>query len=99
VTPVFGNDGPTGFTKKVASAFRFVARNWNKLLLVFVPMGIIAPEIGCGDSIVFVLNCFAIVPLADVLCRATDDASRFLGDTTGALLNVTMGNTTELAIL
>jgi Ca2+:H+ antiporter len=88
VTPVFGNDGPTGFTKKVASAFRFVARNWNKLLLVFVPMGI-----------VFVLNCFAIVPLADVLCRATDDASRFLGDTTGALLNVTMGNTTELAIL
>ncbi|KAF2451165.1 hypothetical protein P171DRAFT_346726, partial [Karstenula rhodostoma CBS 690.94] len=75
-----------------------LGRNWNKLLLSFVPMGIIAPKLGCGDSVVFVLNCFAIVPLADVLCRATDDASNFLGDTTGALLNVTMGNATELAI-
>jgi Ca2+:H+ antiporter len=37
--------------------------------------------------------------LADVLCRATDDASSFLGETTGALLNITMGNATELAIL
>ncbi|KAF1964996.1 Ca2+ transporter [Bimuria novae-zelandiae CBS 107.79] len=53
---------------------------------------------GYGDSAVFVLNCFAVIPLADVLCRATDDAASFLGETAGALLNVTMGNTTELAI-
>ncbi|KAL5379311.1 hypothetical protein DPSP01_008583 [Paraphaeosphaeria sporulosa] len=98
VTPVFGDDRATGFAKRAASICRFVGRNWNNLLLVFVPMGIIAPELGCGDTVVFVFNCFAIVPLADVLCRATDDVSSFLGDTAGALLNVTMGNATELAI-
>lgn len=74
-------------------------KNWNSLLLIFVPIGIIAPEVGCGDSAIFVLNCLAIIPLADMLCRATDDAASFLGETAGALLNITMGNATELAIL
>lgn len=85
--------------KRVVAACRFLGTNWNNLLLVFVPLGIITPELGCGDTVTFVFNCFAIIPLADVLCRATDDASSFLGDTAGALLNVTMGNATELAIL
>lgn len=67
-------------------------------MLVFAPAGIAAPYLGCNDSVVFVLNCFAIIALADVLCRATDEVASFLGETTGALVNVTMGNVTELAI-
>lgn len=99
MTPIFSSDRATNTTKALFSAGIWLARNWNNLLLVFVPIGILAPELGCGDSAIFVLNCFAIIPLADVLCRATDDASSFLGETTGALLNITMGNATELAIL
>ncbi|KAF2273622.1 uncharacterized protein EI97DRAFT_383142, partial [Westerdykella ornata] len=72
--------------------------NWSNILLVFVPAGILAPRLGCSDTVVFVLNCIAIVPLADVLCRATGAVSSHLGETTGALLNVTMGNATEVFI-
>ncbi|KAF3044623.1 hypothetical protein E8E12_005325 [Didymella heteroderae] len=50
------------------------------------------------DSVIFVLNCLAIIPLADVLCQATDGVAGYMGETTGALVNVTMGNLTELVI-
>jgi Ca2+:H+ antiporter len=76
----------------------FVVEHWSFLMLVFVPVGIAAPYLGCNDFGVFVLNCLAIIPLADVLCRATDKVASFLGETTGALVNVTMGNVAELAI-
>lgn len=66
---------------------------------MFVPLGILAPRLGFSDYGVFVLNCIAIIPLADVLCRATDAVSSYLGETGGALLNVTMGNATEVMIL
>lgn len=67
-------------------------------MLGFVPIGILAPHIGCDDSTVFILNCLAIIPLADILCHATDDVGGFLGETAGALVNVTMGNATEVVI-
>lgn len=67
-------------------------------MLVFVPIGLAAPYIGFNDSAVFVFNCFAIIPLAEVLCQATDSVASFMGETTGALVNVTMGNLTELVI-
>lgn len=75
-----------------------MAKNWSNILLAFVPIGIVAPHIGCNDSVVFILNCIAVVPLADVLCRATDEVSTYMGETAGALLNVTMGNATEVVI-
>ena len=64
-----------------------------------MPLGIIAPRVDVSDLWVFVLNSLAIIALADVLCRATDDVASYLGETTGALLNITMGNVTELVIL
>ncbi|KAJ4314263.1 hypothetical protein N0V94_006532 [Neodidymelliopsis sp. IMI 364377] len=67
-------------------------------MLIFVPLGLIAPHIGCNDSAVFVLNCFAMLPLADMLCQATNSVASFMGETSGALVNVTMGNLTELVI-
>jgi Ca2+:H+ antiporter len=76
----------------------YVLEHWSFLMLVFVPIGLTAPYLGYNDFAVFVLNCLAIIPLADVLCRATDKVASFLGETTGALVNVTMGNVAELAI-
>lgn len=90
---------PITWKQKLKVAARFSLKNWSNILLVFVPAGVLAPHLGLGDSMVFVLNCLAIIPLADKLCWATDLISRYLGETTGALLNITMGNAAEMILL
>ena len=77
---------------------RFTAKYWSRMMLVFVPLGLAASYMNLDDSAVFVLNCLAIIPLADILCQATDHIASYMGETTGALVNVTMGNLTELVI-
>ncbi|KAK3987718.1 putative vacuolar calcium ion transporter [Cladorrhinum sp. PSN332] len=70
--------------------------NW---LLVFVPVGIAVKQIhGCPPGVVFAMNAVAIVPLANLLSFATEAVARQLGDSLGALLNVTFGNAVELII-
>jgi Ca2+:H+ antiporter len=76
----------------------FTAKYWIKMMLVFVPLGLASSYMNLDDSAVFVLNCLAIIPLADILCQATDHVASYMGETTGALVNVTMGNLTELVI-
>ncbi len=44
------------------------------------------------------MNALAIVPLASLLSHATEGVASRLGDTIGALLNVTFGNAVELII-
>ncbi|KAF2113140.1 Sodium/calcium exchanger protein-domain-containing protein [Lophiotrema nucula] len=77
---------------------RRLARQWSNVLLLFVPIGIIAANTDCSDTIVFALNCLAVTGLADVLCHATDEISSYMGERAGALLNVTMGNAGEIVI-
>ena len=48
--------------------------------------------------VVFILNALAIIPLAVVISTATESLASRLGDTLGALLNVTVGNAAELII-
>jgi hypothetical protein len=98
--PGFSPDDPDSlYTRSsLTPTTNYVIENWSIIMLVFVPIGITAPYLGCNDFAVFVLNCLAIIPLADLLCRATDKVASFLGETTGALVNVTMGNVAELAI-
>lgn len=45
------------------------------------------------------MNLIAIVPLSITLTLATEQLSQDLGETTGALLNITIGNLAELIIL
>jgi Ca2+:H+ antiporter len=90
--------GPSCIIQALTAAARFSTKHWNRIMLIFVPFGLAASYIGCNDSVVFVLNCLAIIPLADILCQATGDIASFMGETTGALVNVTMGNLTELVI-
>ena len=69
-------------------------------LLVFVPVGIAVNEAGgMAPGLVFAVNAIAIVPLAGLLSFATESVARRLGDSLGALLNVTFGNAVELIIL
>lgn len=72
--------------------------SYVNILLVFVPLGIIAGVAGWNPTTVFVLNFFAIVPLAAVLSFATEEISAKLGQTLGGLLNATFGNAVELIV-
>ncbi len=49
-------------------------------------------------GVIFAMNALAIVPLASLLSYATESVASRLGDTIGALLNVTFGNAVELII-
>lgn len=72
--------------------------NYVNVLLVFVPVGIIAGILKWDATTVFILNFFAIVPLAAVLSFATEEISMKLGQTMGGLLNATFGNAVELIV-
>lgn len=72
--------------------------NYVNILLVFVPLGIVAGALDWNPTLVFVLNFFAIVPLAAVLSFATEEISVKLGQTLGGLLNATFGNAVELIV-
>jgi Ca2+:H+ antiporter len=75
-----------------------LASNYVNVLLVFVPLGIIAGALGWNPTTVFVLNFFAIVPLASLLSFATEELSAKLGETIGGLMNATFGNAVELIV-
>ncbi|RCK66254.1 Vacuolar calcium ion transporter [Candida viswanathii] len=67
-------------------------------LLIFVPLGILAGELEWSATARFLLNFFAIVPLASVLAFATEEISDHVGQTVGGLLNATFGNAVELIV-
>ena len=72
--------------------------SYFNVLLVFVPVGIAVQFSGASPTIVFAMNAIAIIPLAGLLAHATEAVASSLGDTIGALLNVTFGNAVELII-
>ena len=73
--------------------------SWVNVLLIFVPVGIAVQAAGINPTIVFAMNAIAIVPLAGLLSHATESVASEMGDTIGALMNVTFGNAVELIIL
>ena len=73
--------------------------SWLNVLLVFIPVGIAVKVAGVNPSIVFATNAIAIIPLAGLLSHATESVASELGDTIGALMNITFGNAVELIIL
>ncbi|KAI9047439.1 hypothetical protein LZ554_008158 [Drepanopeziza brunnea f. sp. 'monogermtubi'] len=89
--------------KNVAMRFWLTSKSiilssYINLLLVFVPVGIAAKVANLSPGIVFAMNALAIVPLAGLLSHATESVAKRMGDTIGALLNVTFGNAVELII-
>ncbi|KAG8533838.1 uncharacterized protein KY384_001579 [Bacidia gigantensis] len=91
--------------EKPTILFRFYAcckdilfASWINVLLVFVPVGIVVQAAGVDKTIVFAMNAIAIVPLAGLLSYATESVASEMGDTIGALMNVTFGNAVELII-
>ncbi len=79
--------------------------SWINWLLIFVPVGIILGALVdwahsgiVSPSVVFAINAVAIIPLASLLAYATESVASKMGDTVGALLNVTFGNAVELIV-
>jgi Ca2+:H+ antiporter len=97
-----GEDSENKFVRVPARAFNVTKvtlfSNYVNILLVFVPLGIVAGAMGWNPTTVFILNFFAIVPLAAVLSFATEEISLKLGQTMGGLLNATFGNAVELIV-
>ena len=104
-----GSDAPKDKAPLVNRFLRDVKRilfaSWVNWLLIFVPVGIILGIIVdwmdnhvVSPSAVFAINAVAIIPLASLLAYATESVAAKLGDTIGALLNVTFGNAVELII-
>jgi len=75
-----------------------IFHSWINVLLVFVPIGIAVDAVGLSPGIIFGMNAVAIVPLAGLLAHATESVASRMGDTLGALLNVSFGNAVELII-
>ncbi|KAK5762531.1 hypothetical protein LTS12_007322 [Elasticomyces elasticus] len=73
-------------------------RSWVNVLLIFVPIGIIMEALHVNVALIFAMNAVAIVPLAGLLSFATECVAARMGDTLGALLNVSFGNAVELII-
>ena len=78
--------------------YKTLASSYVNVLLVFVPLGIIAGALEWSPTAVFLLNFFAIIPLAALLSFATEELSAKLGQTLGGLLNATFGNAVELIV-
>lgn len=68
------------------------------ILLVFVPLGIASTLMHVPAPAIFIFNFLAMLPLAMLLGKATEDVAAHFGDATGALLNVTFGNCVELIL-
>ena len=97
---------PDLLTRVKAGCVRFgkhtrttLLHSWVNVLLVFVPVGIAAGGAGLNAEIIFAINAIAVIPLAALLSHATECVASRLGDTVGALINVTFGNAVELIIL
>src|SRR5438445_13421979 len=68
--------------------------NW---LLVFIPVSLLA-DLTHQPLLVFITAGLAIIPLAGLIGRATDQLAICVGPQLGGLLNATFGNLTELIV-
>jgi Ca2+:H+ antiporter len=75
-----------------------VAKPRLSWLLAFVPISLLAKLAFHSDLAVFATSAAAILPLAGLIGRSTDDLARRAGPRVGGLLNATFGNVTELII-
>ena len=66
-------------------------------LLVFIPVSIVA-DLAHQTVLVFITAALAIVPLAGLIGRSTEQVAIRLGPRLGGLLNATLGNITELIV-
>ncbi|OQE29812.1 hypothetical protein PENSTE_c002G04501 [Penicillium steckii] len=75
-----------------------LGESYTSYLLPFVFLGIIAGRQHWDDSLVFLLNFLAILPLASLLSFATEELAKSVGQLLGGLINATFGNAVEMIV-
>ncbi|KAJ1920397.1 hypothetical protein H4219_001373 [Mycoemilia scoparia] len=89
---------PVGFESPITLLRRTVFSSCLNILLLLVPLGIYSHHAEWNKVYVFVINFFAIIPLAQQLGYATEQLALHLGETIGGLMNATFGNAVELLV-
>ncbi|KAJ1811212.1 hypothetical protein LPJ77_000256 [Coemansia sp. RSA 2523] len=89
---------PAGLRQPWLVFQRSILSSWINVLLLVIPVGIASHPAHFPDVAIFVLNFFAIIPLAKILGYATEQMSLHLGDVLGGLINATLGNVVELLV-
>jgi len=67
-------------------------------LLIFIPLGFLTHLQGCAGWLVFATNFFAVLPMAWLIGKATEDLAAHTGEILGGLLNATFGNIVEMLL-
>lgn len=75
--------------------FRIEPLHW---LLLAIPAAYGLEIYHIGDLWIFIAACVAIIPLAGLMGRATENLAEAMGPSIGGLLNATFGNAAELII-
>jgi Ca2+:H+ antiporter len=68
------------------------------LLLIFIPIAVALDWYSASPVAIFFTCGLAIVPLADLIGRATEELTSYIGTTMGGLMSATLGNAPELII-
>jgi len=69
--------------------------NW---LLLFIPSALALEALGAPAPWVFFAAALALIPVAGLIVRSTEQIATYTGETIGGLLNATFGNAPELII-
>ena len=69
-----------------------------KYMLIFIPISFIAKFMNASGSVMFILSCLSIIPLAGLMGEGTEEISFYSGPKIGGFLNGTFSNATELII-
>mmetsp|Transcript_54188 Transcript_54188/g.142714 ORF Transcript_54188/g.142714 Transcript_54188/m.142714 type:complete len:418 (-) Transcript_54188:235-1488(-) len=67
-------------------------------MLGSLPIGFMAAHLKWEPQWIFLFNFIAIIPLAWLIGKATEDVAAKLGETAGGLLNATFGNIVEMLL-
>ncbi len=95
-----GTGGETGLRAVPTSYawYDFRQFGWEGYLLATIPLAIAASLLGGSPVLRFVAAGVAIIPLAGLMGRATEQLAHRLGPGIGGLLNATFGNAAELIL-
>jgi Ca2+:H+ antiporter len=82
----------------VKESWGLAAGGWLGWLLLLVPAAVVLKATHQAPVAVFLVAAAAVIPLAGLLGRATEEVAARMGPTAGGLLNGTLGNAGELII-
>src|SRR5687768_2481812 len=69
------------------------------IMLIAAPIAVILDLTGqVSPTIVFILSCVGLIPLASLIGQGTEELAHYTGPRVGGLLNATLGNAAELII-